>query len=319
MKIKGLILVISLSLTLFSCAKKGMPPGGPEDKIPPRIIDTFPSPDSTQVGTDLEIEITFSERMERKKTQESIFVSPLPEIPWEFSWHKHRLNLKPPGSLRMKTTYVITVGTGASDLRGNRIKESYSYAFSTGDFIDSCQISGEAQIQKKKEAGISIWAYLLKDEAGTLLFKDKPDYVTQTDFEGRYNLQNLRSGRYRLFAVKDKNRDLVWDIEEEHIGVTTQDVMLDSVFFKSENINFILESRDTTAPSLVNCLSLDRKKLRLDFNEDLQKESILAVDNYSIHLQNRTDEKLEFSYVYIQGDNLKNVFIVTGEMEPGQN
>ncbi|MGB2698448.1 MAG: Ig-like domain-containing protein, partial [Candidatus Zixiibacteriota bacterium] len=109
------------------------------------------------------------------------------------------------------------------------------------------------------------------------------------------------------------------DIEEEPIGVTTQDVILDSVILKSENINFILAQRDTIAPSLVNCQALDRGKIRLDFNERLQRESLLNLDNYSVHLQKSPGEKLEISSVYFQGDDSKSVFLVTEDTEQGGN
>jgi len=293
-----------------------MPPGGPQDKTPPQVISTLPAVDSTRVSPDVRIEITFSERMEKKKTEESIFISPLPEIPWKLSWHKNGLSLKPPFPLKLRTTYVITVGTGARDLRGNRIKESYSFAFSTGEFIDSCQISGEAQIDEKKEAGISIWAYLLEDKAETNLFKDKPTYVTQTDFEGKYILKNLISGNYRLFAVKDINRDLVWDIEEEPIGVTTQDVKVDSMIFSIRNINFILASRDTTPPSILNCQTLDRNKIRLDFDESLDKRTMQNTSNYLIRSQEALEKTLKVVLAYYQGVNTKSVFLVISEMEP---
>jgi hypothetical protein len=96
-------------------------------------------------------------------------------------------------------------------------------------------------------------------------------------------------------------------------------VILDSVIFKIENINFILAQRDTIAPSLVKCQALDRKKIRLDFDENLRKESIVELDNYSIHLPNKTGGKLEISSVYFQGENLKSVFLVTEEMKQDEN
>ena len=313
---KRAIILLVLSLVFCFCAKKGMPPGGPEDKTPPRVISTFPSADSTQVGPNVEIEVAFSEKMEKKKTESSVFISPLPEIPWGFSWHKNKLNLKPPGPLELKTTYVITVGTGAVDLRGNRMRESRSFAFSTGDFIDSCEISGETQIEEKKEAGISIWAYLLDDKTSVDVLADKPTYVTQTDFEGKYSLKNLGYGKYRLFGVKDKNGDLEWDIEDEPIGVTTQDVALDSLILSRKNMNFVLTLEDTTPPSLTGCQTLDRNKLRLDFDESLQEKSVLEVNNYLISPKNAAEQTLGVGLAYFLGDDKTRVFLVTSEMEP---
>jgi hypothetical protein len=314
-EIKRIISLIFLFLILLSCAKKGIPPGGPEDKTPPRVISVFPSADSTQVSKDVEIHITFSERMEKKKTEASIFISPLPENPWKIGWHKYRLSLKPPEPLKLKTTYVITIGTGACDLHGNGLKESYSFAFSTGDFIDSCQISGEAQVKEKKEAGISIWAFLLTNKAEVDLLKEKPAYVTQTDFKGKYKLSNLSSGKYRLFAVKDKNKDLIWDMEDEPIGVTTQEVVLDSVIFSRKNMNFILAGRDTIPPSLINCQTLDRNKIRLDFDEKLNKAIVLNTNNYLIRSQKNLEKTLNVPLAYFQEENTKSVFIVTQGME----
>lgn len=313
---KRAIILLVLSLVFFFCAKKGMPPGGPEDRTPPRVISTFPPADSSQVGPDVEIEIAFSEKMEKKNTESSVFISPLPETPWGFSWHKNRLNLRRPQALKLNTTYVITVGTGAVDLRGNRIRESYSFAFSTGDFIDSCEISGETQIEEKKEAGISIWAYPLDDKAQVDSLAGKPTYVTQTDFEGKYSLKNLGYGRYRLFAVRDKNGDLEWDTEDEPIGVTTQDVALDSVTFSKKNMNFVLALEDTAHPSLISCQTLDRNKLSLDFDENLQEKSVLEVHNYLISAKNAAEQTLGVRFAYFLGEDKTRVLLVTNEMDP---
>ncbi len=317
-KMRNLFVLIFPCLVFLFCAKQGMPPGGPEDKTAPRVILASPSADSTQVGQDPRIEIVFSERMQKKKTEESIFISPVPEIPWVLSWHKNRLGLKPPQSLKPKTTYVITAGTGAVDLRGNRMKESYSFAFSTGDFIDSCRISGEAKTEEKKEAGIGVWAYLLDDEQQVDLTKDKPTYVTQTDYAGKYRLQNLGHGRYRLFAVKDQNRDLEWDIEDEPIGVTCQDVRVDSLVFSRKDVNFVLAPRDTTPPSLVDCRTLDREKIRLDFDESLKQETISDIKSYLIRSQRPPEKTLEVILAYFQGEDTKRVFLVTQRMVSGE-
>lgn len=313
---KTILNLAFLFLILSSCAKKGMPPGGPEDRIPPRVVSTFPSPGSTQVSPNVEVEIAFSERMEKKKTEASVFISPLPEIPWKSSWRKSRLSLKQPEPLKSTTTYVITVGTGAVDLRGNRMRESYSFAFSTGDFIDSCEISGETQIEEKKEAGISVWAYPLDEKALVDLLADKPTYVTQTDFEGKYSLKNLGYGKYRLFAVKDKNGDLEWDIEDEPIGVTTQDVRLDSLIFSRTNMNFVLTLKDTTPPSLTSCQTLDRNKLRLDFDESLQEKSVPSVNNYLISAKNAAEQTLGVRLAYFLGEDKTRVVLITNEMDP---
>ena len=85
-------LLVLLSF-LFQCAKEGMPPGGPVDTISPEVISVSPKPDTTEIDLNSKIEITFSERMLTKRTEESIFVSPLPEKPFDFRWRGRKLIL----------------------------------------------------------------------------------------------------------------------------------------------------------------------------------------------------------------------------------
>ncbi|MFQ6031870.1 MAG: Ig-like domain-containing protein, partial [Candidatus Zixiibacteriota bacterium] len=133
-----------LILFFFYCAKEGMPPGGPVDTIPPEVISVSPQPDSTGVDLSSKIEITFSERMSGKPTEESIFISPFPKKPFDYKWKGKRLILSPPGPLLKDKTYVVTIGTGAQDLRRNNLSESYTFAFSTGRLWIMAQFQGRS-------------------------------------------------------------------------------------------------------------------------------------------------------------------------------
>ena len=53
------ILVIILFVFYLNCATRGRPGGGPVDKIPPEIIETFPAADSTGLSNLEKIEIYF--------------------------------------------------------------------------------------------------------------------------------------------------------------------------------------------------------------------------------------------------------------------
>lgn len=304
-----------------------MPPGGGVDTTPPEIISVSPKPDSTGVDLNSKIEITFSERMSGKPTQESIFISPFPKKPFNYKWRGKKLILSPPEPLLRNKTYVVTIGTGAQDLRRNPLSESYTFAFSTGAALDYGSISGEVWTKQKDrfgtESGISIWAYLSCSEhsepvSDTIKIdpeKDKPDYVTQSDVEGKYVFKNLSSGKYRLFAVRDLNRDQVWNPDKEAVGVSTQDVELTSNDLAIDHIDFILALRDTAKPSLLNCQSLNKSQVRLDFDEKLKAESVLNPDNFEI-VSISTSEDLKVTEVYFQEDNTQNIFILTAEMRP---
>jgi hypothetical protein len=335
------LLFFLVATVLFHCAKEGMPSGGPVDTTPPEVFSVLPQPDSTRVDVNSKIEITFSERMSDKPTEESIFISPFPKKPLDSSWHKNKLIISFAESLLKDKTYVVTIGTGAQDLRGNHLAESYTFAFSTGRALDYGSISGAVWMKQKDgstsfnfaqdrsltisefktKPGISIWTYLFSDTTEMDPEKDKPDFVTQSDVEGKYLFKNLGVGKYRLFAVEDLNRDLVWDPDKEAMGVSTQDVELTSANIYKEHIDFLLALRDTTKPSLLNCLALNRNQVRLDFDENLKAESLLNPYNFKI-VSTSTSESLKINEVYFsegsrlagQGNNTQNIFILTAEM-----
>ena len=100
---------------LSGCAKIGTPVGGPLDKTAPHIVSHYPLADALQVEPDDVVEIVFSEMMDRERTEEALFVSPTG--PQRLKWNGTKLRVEMP--LATDRTYVLTVGTGARDLRGN--------------------------------------------------------------------------------------------------------------------------------------------------------------------------------------------------------
>ena len=337
MKLRKPIGLASLFLILFSsyCAKEGMPPGGPVDTTPPEVVSVSPEPSSTQIDLSSKIEITFSERMSSKPTEESIFISPFPKEPFDYKWKGKKLILSPPESLLVGRTYVVTIGTGAQDMRKNHLSKSYTFAFSTGSVLDSGTISGEVWIRQRDastsfgfaqdkslttsafetEAEVSIWAYLFSDSIEADPQKDKPEYITQSDVEGKYVFRSLSIGKYRLFAVQDLNRDQIWDADREAIGVSTQDVELTPNDVSKDRVDFILASRDTTQPSLLNCQTQNKNLVRLDFDERLRDEPVLNPGNFTIESVS-TSEALKVDEVFFRENNTQNIFLLTSEMTP---
>ena len=319
--------VLTLALFLFlslvwRCAKEGMPPGGPEDTTPPEVVSVMPQSGSTRVDLSSRIEIIFSERMLAEITEESVFISPLPKEPFEFGWRGKKLVLTPKEPLLPDRTYVISVGTDAQDLRRNRLAQSYTLAFSTGEKLDYGNISGQVWAQQKvglnRELGASVWAYVLADEKAVIdPEKEKPDYVTQTDNAGEYALKNLSLGRYRLFAVQDVNRDLLWQWESEAIGVTTGDVELTERDISRAGVDFILSAKDKDPPGLLNCQSPSNGQVGLEFDEELDSRTSLESANYRI-VSLSTREPLTILSVFFKPAGTAKLVLLTDPMSPGE-
>jgi len=316
MKLKFGIIVITFSLTIFiiDCAKREFPSGGPMDVTPPQILEVFPANNSLNVDLSASITITFSKPMDKEKTGQSIFITPVPEAPFKFRWKKNSLTLEPSKPLEKDKTYVINIGTNAQDMHNNKLEKSYSFAFSTGQKLDSGSISGRAFFQSKAEKGVSIWTYPLSKSKDPNPEVDKPEYATLSDQNGEYTLSHLANDVYRLFAVKDLNNDLLWEPDKEPLGVTTKDLNLIQDSLSFSNIDFELVLRDTTAPQLVGCQSLDKRDVRLEFDEPMSTQRLYERQNYKILSDSIPGESLRVELVYTKGEDYQKVYLVTEEM-----
>ncbi|MGH7602072.1 MAG: Ig-like domain-containing protein, partial [bacterium] len=155
-------------MILSACAREGFPPGGPEDRTPPQLVETAPAKNATRVPLSAHLEFTFSEKIDHASFEQALFISPAPaqdeDKKLRFRWRGLRVEVIFPDSLRRERTHVVTLGTDVRDLRNNRLANAFSLAFSTGDSIDTGEINGK--IFHEKPAGVLILAYLLEATVG---------------------------------------------------------------------------------------------------------------------------------------------------------
>ena len=128
------------------------------DTIPPAIIRTVPDTNATHVSTSA-IELEFSEYVDRRSVEESIFISPyLGKL--EFDWGTTDVTVRFPDTLRRNTTYVVSIGTDVIDIRArNRMAQGFTLAFTTGDSLDQGSIRG--RVFDEHPDGVMMFAYNL--------------------------------------------------------------------------------------------------------------------------------------------------------------
>ena len=268
-------------IVVISCAKQGFPPGGPVDKRPPFIVETNPKSDSTNVPLNTKIEIVFSEVVDQRSVEESIFITPFPGSGTKYKWSGKRLRLQLPEELRPNRTYVITIGTTTKDRRNNLMKESFSLAFSTGSILDQGRIEGGVYGEGRVE-GTQIWAYDLKDTPEPNPSTVEPVYITQAGATGDYRFSYLAFSEYRLFAMVDRDANGRYDPEYDALGVSAKDVALSENAPKVAPINFRIAVRDTTPPRLEAAAAPDRNHVDLRFSERLAPDFLSDTTNYLI-------------------------------------
>ncbi len=278
---------------MIRCANQLPPPGGEPDKIPPIIVEVYP-PDGTINFNENYFEIEFSEYVDKRSVTDAIFISPFIEGSFEYSWNGTTLEVTFPEKLKDSVTYTITIGTDVVDLNNkNRMAQSFTFTFSTGDKIDRKIISGK--VYGKEQEGIFIYAYKIDTNADSLL-KRKPDYVSQTGVNGNFSMQGLGAGNYRVFAVNDQFRDYLFQQDQDQIGVPHQDIILtdaDSIF---TNLYFLLFSADTTKPRLISGIMTDRNHLLVSSSKVLDEHSIRA-EKFSL-FDSTSNKKYEIVYAF---------------------
>lgn len=266
------LLLLLFPAMLVSCAGQVPPPGGPVDVVPPEVVRTVPDTNAVRVTANA-VELEFSKYVDRRSVEESIFISPyVGDL--EFDWSGTSVVVRFSQPLRRNTTYVVNIGTDVRDRRaGNRMARGFTLAFATGDSIDRGSISG--RVFDAKPEGVMIFAYALRGiDADTLApERTRPDYIMQTGNQGFYTLSHIAIGPYRVFAIRDQYRNLVYDVQTDEYGVAPGDVVLTEEEPGIREVNFRLSQEDTTRPFLTAARAVDRTHLVVGFSEPMDSLS----------------------------------------------
>ena len=275
----NILIFICLMFAMFRCANQQGPSGGPPDKTPPQIMETYPKPRTTQFH-DSKLSFSFSKYIQRRSLQESFFISPsLGAL--SFDWSGRDVEVSFSDSLKPNTTYIVTLGTDLVDRKGNRLVEAFSLPFSTGDKLDSCSVAGV--VLDEKPVGVMIFAYQLdrKNPDSLNPTHTEPDFLTQTGKDGTFLLSYLPYGTFRLIAVRDEFKNLLYDVQTDQYGTAPSDINLTREIPVVKGIQFKLTKEDTAKPFISSAKFLDRRHIILRLSEPVDT-STAVVENVSV-------------------------------------
>ena len=318
---QNLIYVFLSLIVVIGCAKRGSPSGGPQDSIPPVLVNASPKLNSINFDSE-EIRLTFDEWIKLDKVQDQLIISP----PLEKSSYEikpltgvtKKVFLKFLDSLSPETTYTVNFGNSIKDNNENNPLTFFSYTFSTGETIDSLYIRGNTKdaFSKDSDDFISLQLYrvdsLYKD---SIVFQDKPTYISNTLDSTNYKFQNLKEGQYLLIALKDNNSNYLFNPLNDKIGfidsliTLPRDSIIDLKLFKEE-VNIVWDK-----PHFINSEKigfgfygkLDTKKIKIESNiPDSVNYAFIKdkeTDTLNLWLSKNSFDSLNFSL--IQSDTTK--------------
>ncbi len=239
---------IALAALLYSCANMARPGGGPYDETPPVFITSTPASGALNIDKQ-KIEIVFDEIVLVDKPSEKVVVSPpqkeMPEI--RASGHKVTVTLN--DSLLPNTTYTIDFSDAITDNNERNPLYGFSYSFSTGENIDSLQISGILLNASDLEPITGMLVGIHSSMEDTAFQKIPLERIATSNDLGQFTIRNIAPGSYRLFALKDLNRDFQFDNPTEDIAFLDSLVVpsfevhqhIDTLWVDSVTIDTIIE------------------------------------------------------------------------------
>ena len=212
---------------VVSCARMGSPDGGWYDETPPRILHCSPEDRATHV-TGNKINIYFNEYVKVADATQNVIVSPPQQELPEINVKGKRVVVELMDSLKANTTYTIDFSDAITDYNEDNPLGNYTYTFSTGEHIDTLEISGRVIEASNLEPvkGILVGLY---DEQADSVFRTKPLLrVARTDGNGHFAIKGVAPGQYRVYALQDADNDYKFSQKSEMIAFS-HDVFTPSV------------------------------------------------------------------------------------------
>ena len=201
----------------LACAVSVPPQGGPEDKAPPKIVESIPHSDSTGVEPNSAIRLRFSEPMHEERVERNVTVNPPIEIR-RVHWEGTTLVIEPAQPLVRDTTYVVRVKPDYQDRHNVPGAQTHEFAFATGTAVlDTARITGKVSLKRGPAARAVVRGFRLSANDTLRVERDRADREAVTDKDGTFSLRYLPSNgsRFVLLAFLDQNNNGFYDLDSD--------------------------------------------------------------------------------------------------------
>jgi len=309
------ILSVILPIVLISCATdyKRWPEGGPDDKLNPDVKETSIPDGSLNAGKDPEIEIGFSEYIDRNSARSAVNISPQSALKKsKILWYDKSVKIKF-NDLDDDQTVVISINPTLKDSQGNPLSGAFSTSFSTGGSLDRKTITGmingaidKDQIVSLNYSTVKIHLYKITDDSLNYA-KAEPEYSAGLSSDNTFEMKNLSSGEYKFLAFSDINKNSKPDLETEMISFVPGSCDLTKA--DSISVELTMGYNDTDPPFIKNISGSENNVIKIEFSEGI-KFNPWMVEDFRIN-----DEPGEFE-IFHDTEDQKSVWIRTKELVP---
>ena len=233
--------IISI-IFLSDCANVSYPSGGPKDVTPPVVLQQNPENGTTNF-TEKKLRVWFDEYVNVSDLNNQFISSPPLKKPPKYIMKGKSVEFTIADTLKENTTYHLNFGNAIVDVNERNPYVNFDIAFSTGDKIDTMQITGNIVDAFTLLPVKDVLLLLFDAETYTdsLPYKEIPSYIGRSDASGNFDISYIKNGKYKIFALEDMNKNRIFDIPNERIS------FLDSILITTVEEEIITDTIDKSA------------------------------------------------------------------------
>jgi len=290
-KLGFFLILLVYSLAIASCARPANPSGGPVDEIPPGLVAEESTPNFQTRFSEREIILEFDEFISLSNASQQIVISPPFTDYLKYTVRGKKLVVEFPENeeLREDATYQINFGSAIKDYTAGNALENFTFVFSTGDVIDSLSLSGYVFDSASAEPVAETLVMLYDNLSDTAFANEKPFYFAKTDEAGKFQINNIKSDTFQVFALSDQNLSLTYDQANESIAFIDSTIILPDT---NLSLLTLLLFDEREIPGVLNVEQKKKERAVIKFSGEPRNIS-LEVDNPS---------EVNFDYE-LQGDS----------------
>ena len=283
----SLIIISFAGIIIFSsggCAQIGSIAGGTKDTIPPNLLNASPKLLSTNF-TGNKITFTFDEYIdELQDVQTNVLVSPYPKNNPEFKSKLKTVSVKLKDTLLANTTYSINFGSAIKDVNEGNVFKGFTYVFSTGNVIDSLNLSGKVELAETGKIDSTIIVMLYRNANDSSVQQIKPNYIANVKGDGNFTFANLPQGNFNIYALKDGDGGKTYNSKTELFAFADKVINLTA---NNDTVNLYAFAEEKTTKPIVASVkpkTAAQKKLKYTLSaagskQDLRDSLLLEFNN----------------------------------------
>ena len=300
-------IITTIIILFYSCAKVIAPSGGDKDETPPAVVYSEPQNGATNFNKE-KIIVKFDEYISLHNINQELITSPMLKENPEVKLRGKNMIINIKDTLEPEVTYNLNFYNAITDVNEGNLLKNYQFIFSTGNEIDTLFVIGHVYNAFNLEPEEGVFVMLYKNTVDSAPIKQKPYYLTKTDEEGVFSINSIHPGSYKLFALKDANRNFLFDQPSEPIAfidtlvkpkVMLQEVfdtiqvmnpvdstLIDSVFSAivvvpaTHELHLMLFTEDFENQYIKESMREERRCLKINFNRTLLDSLIVSPLNF---------------------------------------